>query len=187
MNNEEIEVLEENKKKGNKKAYVLGIALALALVITITANSYAYFTASITNSVTPTNTVVSTTSLVIEYTDGPQVSLNNTLPGTYVEKTFKVENKGTGDTTYDVYMSSLINTFSDKTDLVYTLTSADGGYNVATQTQLPSSSSKIVDTQLLRAGEAHNYTLRIDFLETNDNQDDNKGKTFSTIIKLNEL
>ena len=186
MNNEDIEILED-KKKGSKRPYVIAIALALLLVVTITATSYAYFTGSVTNSGTINNTVVTTTSLQIEFTDGPTVGLENALPGTYVTKTFKVENKGSGDTTYDVYMSDLINDFADKTDLVYTLTSADGGANVSSQTQVPATSSKIVNSQLLRAGETHNYTLRIDFLETNDNQDDNKGKTFSTIIRVNEV
>ena len=186
MENNEIEILEDNnKKKGSKRPYVVAIVLALALVVTITATSYAYFSATVSG--TGNNTVVTTTSLEIEFTDGAAVSLQNALPGSYVEKTFKVENKGNGDTTYDVYMSDLINAFEDKTDLVYTLTSNDGGYNVSTNTQVPSSSSKIVNSQLLRAGEVHNYTLRISFLETNDNQDDNKGKSFSTIIRVNEV
>ena len=186
MENNEIEILEEtNKKKGSKRPYVVAIVLALALVVTITATSYAYFSANVSG--TSRETVVTTTSLEIEFTDGAVVSLENALPGQYIEKTFKVENKGNGDTTYDVYMSDLINDFEDKTDLVYTLTSNDGGYNVSTNTQVPSSSSKIVNSQLLRAGETHNYTLRISFLETNDNQDDNKGKQFSTIIRVNEV
>ena len=181
----QIEILEENKKKGSKRPYVVAIVLALALVVTITATSYAYFVANVTG--TGQNTVVTTTSLEIEFTDGPQVTLENAVPGQYVEKTFKVENKGSGDTTYDVYMSDLINGFADKTDLVYTLTSNDGGYNVSSETQVPDTSSKIVNALVLRAGEAHNYTLRIELKETNDNQDDNKGKTFSTIIRVNEV
>jgi len=186
MNNEEIEIL-ESKKKGSKRPYVIAIVLALALVVTITATSYAYFSANVINSGTVNNTVVTTTSLEIEFTDGPQVSLENAVPGQYIEKTFKVENKGSGDTTYDVYMSDLINDFADKADLVYTLTSNDGGYNLSTQTQVPDTNTKIVNAQLLRAGEEHNYTLRIEFKETNDNQDDNKNKSFTTIIRVNEV
>ena len=184
MNNEEIEIL-ESKIKGGKRPYVIAIVMALLLVITITATSYAYFVANVSG--TSNETVVTTTALEIEFTDGPQVSLENAIPGSYIEKTFKVENKGSGDTTYDVYMSDLINDFADKSDLVYTLTSNDGGYNVSSETQVPDTSSKIVNTHLIRAGEAHNYTLRIEFKETNDNQDDNKGKTFSTIIRVNEV
>ncbi len=184
MDNENIEIIEENnKKKGNKGPYVTAILMALLLVITITATSYAYFTANVSG--TGQNNVVTTTSLEIEFSDGPQVSLNNALPGTSVEKTFKIENKGSGDTTYDVYMSDLINTFADKSDLVYTLTSSDGGANIS-ETQVPDVNTKIVQNQLLRENEEHNYVLRITFKETNDNQDDNKGKEFSVTIRVNE-
>ena len=185
MNNDNIEILEDNnKKKGNKRPYVISIVMALLLVITITATSYAYFTANVSG--TGQNNVVTTTSLEIEFSDGPQVSLENAVPGQYIEKTFKVENKGSGDTPYDIYMSEVINNFVDKTDLVYTLTSSDGGANVA-QTQISDTNTKIVNSYLLRAGETHNYTLRITFKETNDNQDDNKGKQFSTVIRVNEV
>ena len=184
MENENIEII-ENKKKNSKRPYVIAIVMSLLLVVTITATSYAYFTANVSG--TGQNNVVTTTSLEIEFTDGPQVALENAVPGQYVEKTFKVENKGSGDTPYDIYMSEVINDFADKTDLVYTLTSNDGGHNVSTQTQIPDTNTKIVNSHLLRAGQTHNYVLRITFLETNDNQDDNKGKQFSTIIRVNEV
>ena len=185
MDNENIEIIEDNnKKKGSKRPYVIAILMALLLVITITATSYAYFTANVSG--TGHNTVVTTTSLEIEFTDGPQVALENAVPGQYIEKTFKVENKGSGDTPYDVYMSEVINDFADKSDLVYTLTSSDGGANIS-ETQVPDVNTKIVNSHLLRAGETHNYVLRITFKETNDNQDDNKGKNFSTVIRINEV
>lgn len=175
-----------NKKKFNKKIYVIAILIALVFVVTVTAVSYAYFTAGVTNS-TINDTVITTGSMEIEFTDGSEVSLENTLPGTHVEKTFKIKNTGSLATTYDVYLSDLINTFEDKSDLVYTLTSADGGANVSSQTQLPDVSTKIVNAQPIGVGDEHNYTLRIDFLETNDDQNDNKGKSFSTIIRVNEV
>ena len=82
----------------------------------------------------------------IEFTDGPTITLDDAMPGSYVEKTFKVENVGTVSTNYDIYMSDLINTFADKTDLVYTLTSNDGGANVS-QTQVPDTNTKIVSAK----------------------------------------
>jgi len=189
MDNEETEILDivPPKKKVKKRGHVIALCFVLLILITVAVTSYAYFSASILNSGTINNTVVTTTSLEIEFTDGSTVNLANALPGSYIEKTFKVENKGSGDTTYDVYMSDLINSFADKSDLKYTLTSNDGGFNVSVPVQVPDTSSKIVENKLLRAGQSHNYTLRIDFLETNDNQDDNKGKTFSTIIRVNEV
>ena len=173
-----------NNNKLSKRPYVVAIILALALVITITATSYAYFVANVTG--TSSDTVVTTAALEIEFTDGPQVSLENVIPGSYIEKTFKIENTSSSDTVYDVYMSDLFNNFVDKNDLVYTLTSSDGGFSTDGAIQAPSTSSKIIDNYVIREGETHNYTLKIEFKETNDNQDDNKGKSFSAIIRVNE-
>ena len=136
--NNEIEIVEETsvKRKGNNKImYLLAIITALALVVAITATSYAYFTATVTNSGNVTSTDVTTARLELEFTDGPEVTLENAIPGSYLTKTFKVKNVGNKETTYDVYLSDLVNTASDKSDFVYTLTSNDGGYNVSTQTQ----------------------------------------------------
>ena len=166
------------------KVYVLGILLALVLVATITITSYAYFTANVNNgSINPS--IVTTGSMEIEFTDGPDVSLENALPGSYIEKTFSVKNVGTQDTSYDIYLSDLINTFVDTNDLKYTLTSSNGA-NVS-ETTAPTTSSKIVSNQSLPVNTTQTYTLRLEFKETDDNQDDNKNKIFSTIIRINEV
>ena len=169
----------------SRKTYIISI-LVLLLVMVISATSYAFFTATVNNSDNK-NTVVTTGSMEIEFTDGAEISLENALPGSYIEKTFKVKNMGSISTVYDIYMSDLLNKFQDKSDLVYTLSSSDGGANISTQTQVPSESSKIVNEYPIGINEEHNYTLRIEFKETNDNQDDNKGKKFSTIIRINEI
>ena len=170
----------------NKKKTILIIVLAIILVVGVTLGySFAYFTSSMINTTTPTNTAITTGSMAIEFTDGPEITLENAIPGSYVEKTFSVKNVGTLDTVYDIYMSDLINTFADKTDLVYTLTSSNGA-NV-NETQVPSSSAKIVSNQAIAVDETQNYTLRIEFKETNDNQDDNKNKKFRAVMRVNEV
>lgn len=122
----------------------------------------------------------------LEFSDGPEVKLENAVPGSQVVKTFKVKNSGSVETRYDVYFSKLINSFGDRSQLVYTLTSNDGGYNTLNQVQMPSTASKLVDQQLIGVGEEHNYTLTIKFIETNTNQNDNLKRTFSTLLDINK-
>ena len=178
---------EKNKKKGTFKKVIFVVFLIVVLAVGIGVGySTAYFTASVINSKEVENTVVTTANMSIEFTDGAQVSLNNTVPGNSITKTFSIKNTGNVDAYYDVYMSDLINTFVDKNDLVYTLTSNTGGASVA-ETVVPSTSSRIVTNQKIEVNEEHYYTLVIEFKETNDNQDDNKGKTFSTIMRVNEV
>ena len=169
----------------NKMFYIISILLALLFVSAVTAASYAYFVGSV-NSGTINNTAVTTGNMEVEFTNGPEVTLENALPGVYIEKTFTVRNVGTLATTYDVYFSELVNTFADKSDLVYTLTSNDGGAN-AGETEVPATISKLVDSQPIGVNEAHTYTLRVEFKETNDNQDDNQGRKFKTVIRVNEF
>ena len=170
------------------KKVILIVVLAVLLIVGIAFGySFAYFTASVVNDSTINNTVVTTASLEIEFSDGPKVSLENATPGQEKEKTFKVKNNSSLDTTYDIYMSEVINTFVDKSDLVYTLESSDGGANITTETEAPATSSKIVDSHILRGDEEQNYKLKIKFKETNDNQDDNKEKQFDVTIRINEV
>ena len=167
----------------SKKVILIAILSFLLIIGIVIGYSTAYFIASVSNS-TINSTVVTTGSMEIEFSDGPEVSLSNAIPGTYVEKTFSVKNIGTIDTYYDIYLSDVINSFVDKSDLTYTLTSSTGA-NVS-QTTAPDIPTKIVSNQQIGINTTHNYTLRIDFKETNDNQDDNKGKEFSTVIRINE-
>ena len=176
-----------DKEKLNQKKkipYLIIVLFAIVFLVIISFASYAFFTADIAG--TGSNTIVTTGIMAIDYTDGPDISIYNVTPGTYIEKTFSVKNTGTVNTKYDIYLSELVNNFVDKSDLVYTLVSNDGGQNI-TQTQVPSSSAKIVANKEIAVGITHTYTLRITFKETNDNQDDNKDKEFSAMIRINEV
>ena len=188
MKNDNIVIIDETTESNKKsnKPYIIAIVIALIFVVAVAAISYAYFAAN-ASSGTVSNTLITTGSMEIEFTDGEQVTLENAVPGQYVEKTFKVKNVGTTQTTYDIYMSDLVNDFANKSDLVYTLTSSDGGYSILTQTQVPDTSTKIVSNHTLGVNEEHNYTLKVEFKETNLNQNDNKGKIFKTIIRINEV
>ena len=175
------------KNKNKTKKVLLTLLLIVVLIVgVIVGYSAAYFTVNFINNPEPQNTIVTTGSMSMEFSDGPEVKLERAVPGNFVVKTFSVKNTGTIDSYYDVYLNDLINDFADKTDLVYTLTSTDGGANVF-ETVVPSSSSKIVTSKLITVGTTHNYSLKIEFKETNDNQDDNIGKNFSSVIRVNSI
>ena len=169
----------------NKKVLTATIVGVLLLISIITTTSYAYFSASVSGE--STATVITAGIMEIEFTDGPQVSLENAIPGDKVVKTFKVKNTGTVSVWYDVYLSEVINNFNDRSDLVYRLRSNDGGYTTSSDVEVPLNSSKIVDNQRLNVGQEHNYELEIEFLAKNENQDENKGVDFSAKISINKV
>src|SRR5574344_1130355 len=167
-----------------KKDLVVLLVIVIVGVVLISISSYAYFTATVTGTATA-NTVTAGT-MAITYADGPEVSLDNAIPGDTVTKTFTVTNTGNVDSTYDIYLSEVNNQFADQTDLAYTLTSSDGGYSTTSDTQVPSAATKIVSSQTIATGVTHHYTLTIKFLAKNEVQNDNQGKKFSAKIQVNE-
>ena len=169
----------------DKKIIILSIVGVLLLVSIVVATSYAYFTANVTGNKDTNNVVVTNGVMALEYKDGDEVSLTNAVPGSSVSKTFTVKNTGNVATNYTIYFSELSNKFVDKTDLVYTLTSSDGGKNVA-QTQVPSKNDAMVSNYAIDVGKTHTYTLTITFLNKDENQNDNMNVSFTTKIGINE-
>jgi len=168
-----------------KKILILSIVGVLLLVSIVVATSYAYFVANVSGNKDTNNVVVTNGVMALEYKDGDEITLANAVPGNSVTKTFTVKNIGNVSTNYTIYFSELSNKFVDKTDLVYTLTSSDGGKNVA-QTQVPSTNDAMVSNYAIEAGKTHTYTLTITFLNKDENQDDNQGVSFTTKIGINE-
>ena len=169
----------------DKKILILSIIGSLLLVSIAIASSYAYFVANVSGNKDTNNVVVTNGVMALTYTDSDAINLGNAIPGSSVSKTFTVKNTGNVATNYTVYFSELSNKFVDKTDLVYTLTSSDGGKNVA-QTQVPDSNEAMVSNYSIDAGKTHTYTLTITFLDKDENQDDNQGVSFSTKVAINE-
>ena len=169
----------------NKKILILSIIGSLLLVSIAIASSYAYFVANVSGNKDTNNVVITNGVMSLEYKDGDEINLANAVPGSSVTKTFTVKNTGNVSTNYTIYFSELSNKFVDKTDLVYTLTSSDGGKNVA-QTQVPDSNDAMVSNYAIEAGKTHTYTLTITFLDKDENQDDNQNVSFSTKVTINE-
>ncbi|MGN1374068.1 MAG: hypothetical protein ACI4XK_02005 [Bacilli bacterium] len=169
----------------DKKIIILSIIGSLLLVSIAIASSYAYFVANVSGNKDTNNVVVTNGVMALEYKDGDAINLGNAIPGSSVSKTFTVKNTGNVSTNYTIYFSELSNKFVDKTDLVYTLTSSDGGKNVA-QTQVPSTNAAMVSNYAIDAGKTHTYTLTITFLNKDENQNDNMNVSFSTKVSINE-
>ena len=169
----------------DKKIIILSIVGFLLLVSIVVATSYAYFVANVSGNKDTNNVVVTNGVMALEYKDGDAINLGNAIPGSLVSKTFTVKNTGNVSTNYTIYFSELSNKFVDKTDLVYTLTSSDGGKNVA-QKQVPSTNDAMVSNYAIDAGKTHTYTLTITFLNKDENQNDNMNVSFTTKVSINE-
>ena len=168
------------KLKNINKKYQIYL-LIIAIMLIISGVSYAYFAVT-TNGVSNPNIVTSGT-MKITFTDGPEISLDNAIPGDTLAKTFSVTNTGNVSTSYDIFLSEIADNFADQSDLAYTITS-DKGVNITSDTQLPGSDDSLSTNIAIGVGETHNYTLTIKFLNKNKAQDTNQGKQYSAKVNI---
>ena len=183
-----------NKKKknksilsnmNNKMKMKLSILILLLVLILSSGISYAYFVATITNGNNGNNTIVTSGTMRINYSEGEYLNLDNALPGQSAYKNFTIENTGNLSTEYEIYLSEVLNTFVDKSDLVYSIVSTDANVNIENE-QVPNEPTKMVNKQTLPVGETHHYRLTITFLNKNEEQNDNQGAMFTAKIGINE-
>ena len=169
----------------DKKNRLLVEIIIFVVLIALIGTSWAYFTKMVSGE--SKQNVIQSGSMILSFEDGPLVAKDGMIPGEFILKNFKVKNIGTLDTSYDLFFSELVNTFSDNNDLVYTVIS-DSGCSKVNETTVPSESGeRLVSKCEIESGVEHTYTLKVSFKETNDNQNDNMGKTFNTKISVNEF
>ncbi len=165
---------------------ITGIVLVLLILIGLT---YGYYLTTIKGNTNEKSVTVSLAKLELKYDDGNGlISKENMMPGDKIVKTFSVENTGNKEVeNYTIYLEKIINEFEDKQDLHLTLkcSSTDGNCN-GTNMEYPSNDS-IIAVNNIKVGEIQNFELTVEFLETNDLQNDNMYKKFEGNVKILDI
>ena len=172
-------------KNIDKKKLV--IILSVVVLLTATAISYAYFTSSVIGNDTAKNTNVTTGTMSLELDGTTIVSPTEAMfPGASHTLKFSVTNTGTVAAPYGIDLINVTNSFVDKNDLVYSISSTNAG-GTKTTTVMPSDDTTLIPAITIEPGVTQEYTMTIHFKETGDNQNDNQGKTFGGLIQINNL
>lgn len=165
---------------------ITGIVLVLLILIGLT---YGYYLTTIKGNTNEKSVTVSLAKLELKYDDGNGlISKENMMPGDKIVKTFSVENTGNKEVeNYTIYLEKIINEFEDKQDLHLTLkcSSTDGNCN-GTNMEYPSNDG-IIAVNNIKVGEIQNFELTVEFLETNDLQNDNMYKKFEGNVKILDI
>ena len=156
---------EKMKEKKNKTATIV---LVIILIIAIIALSYAAF--RFVGEGQKEN-VVALGNLELTLTEGTTINLEDTYPLTNAEGlaldgySFTLENTGTADVDYVIYLDNVEITSPDvKLDDMYLKYSLDKNDTVGTAEYLESlgaDGSRILDQGTLNSGEENNYILRV--------------------------
>lgn len=167
----------------NRKKIISTILVIFLTIIIITSSSLAYFDIS-RNYGGNTASIVSK-NLSIKFSDGPDISLDKTLPGEAIIKTFSVENTGSDTVDYSIIISDVINELTRKSDLVYTLTSTNNGA-IVTETTFPDSNGILAQYISIPKDTIQNYTLTITYKNMNEDQSIDMNKSVHAVIKLED-
>ena len=170
----------------NKKLFY-GLFLVSVFVIT-SGLSYAFFSQTITGNDVAETINVTTTELKLNFTDGKYIELKEAMPGDFVTKTFNVENTGTEIGYYKINWQEFNNKIdNDELQVEFTCKSYKGSTESGTCSNLTREAAYNRDLKSnieIASGIRHEYTLKLTFMDTNQNQNENQGKSFSGVLRV---
>ena len=170
----------------NKKLFY-GLFLAGVFVLT-SGLSYAFFSQTITGNDVAETVNVTTTELKLNFADGKYIELKEAMPGSSVTKTFSVENTGTETGYYKINWQEFNNKIdNDELQVEFTCKSYKGSTESGTCSNLTREAAYNRDLKSnieIASGIRHEYTLKLTFMDTNQNQNENQGKSFGGVLRV---
>ena len=171
------------------KKLLFGIVIVFLFLATVSF-TYAYFRSTIVNKDVK-DQIVTTGTLELTYTDGPQIIMNNIKPGATITKEVSVKNTGTLNTSYNLVWQELANEIiNDEMVIEATCTRLNSnGVEEGTCESLsntPIKRIKIKENVSIEPRITHKYNITITFKEISADQNYNQGKNFTGTLGINE-
>ena len=166
----------------NKKYIVYLVVSILVLTIGV---SYAYFKARVNGE--GKSISLRSKGIYVLYSGDATLASESISPGWSVTKEFTVENQGSNNEVYNIYIEGLVNTFVTSGYLQYKITSSNG-YNMSEYKDIPKSNTS-TDTVLaysvpIKSKEKQTYKVELIYKETEEDQSVDMGKILSGILGI---
>ena len=169
------------------KKILYGVFLTFMFIL-VTGLTYAFFSLTTTGNDIAETINVTTTELKLNFTDGKYIELKEAMPGDSITKTFSVENTGTEIGYYKINWQEFNNKINDdELQVEFTCKSYKGSTESGTCSNLTREAAYNRDLKSnieIASGIRHEYTLKLTFMDTNQNQNDNQGKSFSGVLRV---
>ena len=169
------------------KKILYGMFLTFTFIL-VTGLTYAFFSQTITGNDVAETINVTTTELKLNFTDGKYIELKEAMPGDSITKTFSVENTGTETGYYKINWQEFNNKIdNDELQVEFTCKSYKGSTESGTCSNLTREAAYNRDLKSnieIESGIRHEYNLKLTFMDTNQNQNDNQGKSFSGVLRV---
>lgn len=172
---------------------ITGITLVGLMLLGLT---YGYFITKINGNTNAKSISVSSAKKVVEYTDlSEEISGKIIEPGYETIKVFTAKNIGDTSATYHIYLDNVVNEFIRIQDITYTLYRKVGNNTIDTSNLsdsdivasgiLPKVSNYILLNQTIETpNDYYTYALKINYINSEENQDEDQGHTFSFKVQL---
>lgn len=177
----------------DKKKNIIQTMIVTALVFTIFLSgvgiSWSWFKAAVggTGNTSSSHYKVTTASLGIVYTNGNEILGRNILPGWSQSKTFTIQNTGNNTAYYNLVWANISNSWINKSDLKYSLSSTNnGGTKASTTVPNTGTNITIVSNIAIPANTTQTYTLTVQYNNRNADQTSDAGKTLYGKIEVRE-
>lgn len=172
-------------KKNALALYIVVASTLMILICIIYQGTYSYFSNSPDSSGNNTGIDKSTTELKnVVITDGSDIISNNLIPGESVASTFTVKNPNTKELCFQLLWSNVVNTLTNKSDLIVTLQKSDGTViiNETANQAFPATDGTLKTGLKIKGSTTDTYTVTITYKNTDQNQIADMNATFSGTI-----
>ena len=175
-----------------KNVIIISIAGITLVLLCLLGFTYGYFMTVINGNTSAKSVDVTTAIKGLEITDLTLEDISATIePGYENIKLFTVKNTGNTKTSYNIYLTDVVNTFERTEDVEFTLYRKDGNATIDTSDlsdctiissgSLPTTNSYIATNEIINNnGDYYTYALEVTYKNLPDiNQNVDQGKTFS--------
>lgn len=170
-----------------KKSIKVFITIFIIMMfLTIIGVAYGFYYASVSGNNEEESLEVGAHDLSIEYIDGSSELISSNkgyvFPGDEFVKTFKVENTGTDNATFNVILKDVINEFNRAKDWVYEL--KEGNTVLASGIFPIDEKAVIYRDAVVQTGQTKTFTLKVSYLTTTESQNEDFNKQLQATIDI---
>lgn len=167
----------------NKRLIIFLSTMIILIFSSLLFITYGYVTSEVSGNENSKQFASLSKYMKVEYSDGTNKlggkSNDYFIPGSVLTKQFKITNTGNMDAKYSISLTNITNEFERREDLIYELYLND---NLIVSDILPNTNSVIAYNQECAIDEILNYTLKIIYKESDENQIVDQGKTISASL-----
>lgn len=170
---------------------ITGITIIALLLISFT---YGYYLTRINGNENSKSVSITIGEMSVNYTDLSRETLSAIIePGYETVKLFTLENTGNVKGIYSIYLTDVINEFIKTDDIQYTLYRKAGENSIEDLNDaeiiargiFPKKNAYIKTNEVIeKPGDFYTYALKISYINSNENQNEDQGHTFSGKIEI---